>query len=132
MAEAPVSLEVMGIQRAMAELFEAIEADAARRPLGEIALEGVIYAAARSHREDDVARIIRDPVAMACQIALRILGKRLFELIGSHERMIDVAERAADGANKLRRRAVVAVAWRPIFEATESISVEDLSAENDE
>ena len=50
MAQAPVSLEVSRIQRTMAELFEAIEADAARRPPGEIALEGVIYAAARSQR----------------------------------------------------------------------------------
>jgi len=132
MAQAPVSFEVLRIQRATTELFEAIEADAARHAPSEIALEGVIYAAARSQREDDAERIIRDPVAMACQIALRILGKRLFELVGSHERMIGVAERAADGPNKLRRMAVVAVAWRPIFEATESITVEDLNAENDE
>ena len=131
MAQAPVSLEVSRIQGAMTELFEALEADATKNPPAYVEPEGAVHGIMRAQQEDDIDKIIRRPVDMACRIALRLLGERLHAILGNVDQMFDIAQAAAKGPNELERMVIIGNVWRSIRE-TASIPIEDLNAENDE
>ena len=116
MAHEPVSLEVARIERAITELLEALEDDARKNPSKEFPIISALIAAVRSQKEDETDKLIRHPVAMSCRIGLRLLGRRLVERVGNIDRIMDIAERAAEGPNKADRLVVIADTWKTVLE----------------
>ncbi len=113
-----ISFEVSRIERALMQLLEVLEADAAiNPPPTTVSPEVRFRALARAHRETDTDKLIRHPVAMACRIGIRMLGQRLCEIYeGDVDKVMDMAERAADGPNKLERMVVIVNQWKPLLD----------------
>ncbi len=66
-----------------------------------------------SRAESDLRALLREPVRTACKLAVRRLGERLFEILGSTNAMARCAERVAarDEADYQYRYDILDSAW---------------------
>ncbi len=75
----------------------------------------------RTRAEIEISTLLNQPVGVACRLAVRRLGRHLFEVTESTDKMREVGERAADQDLQRygRRVAMVDSAWAGIGSETD-------------
>ena len=109
LAEKPIDAERLAkVEDALHELLTAIVSHDYQRPdqpkpaLRVMSFAEICAAPILSRSQEELERIIDDPVARALRYAVRRLGEELYRVVGSTQAIVDVAERIAYRDEKLR------------------------------